>query len=255
MLGLMIIGGLVLYIMIAIKVTSYVMDKTNRTKYAVITALIFFLIPTWDLFLGYPIYWYLCKHEAGVKIYKSVDNVEGFYIGEQDATLPVEPYQGYRFIDYHDKEDGKYYRNSWLDNNTSDLCVPVGIYRYSNYAESFAKGKCIEKQELKENQVSRWHFITNYGAPYLGGLEAPIIISVLNFTHQTPFVIQDKTTSQKLGQLDYYWWQGGWVYGILSSISVGGGVGCGFEEEDQHPAITFVNTILKPNQGTLDGNN
>ena len=244
-MGLMIFGGLILYIMIAIKVTSYVMDKTDKTKYAIITALLFFLIPTWDLILGYPIYWYLCKHEAGIKIYKTVDNVEGFYVGEKRSSSPmILPYDGYSYIDYKDEKSGKFYRNSWLDTNSSSECVSYKGAQSYDYTQAFQAGKCITKKELRENEVSQWYFITNYGAPYLGGMEAPIIIPILNFTHQTPLVIQDTTTSQKLGQLDYYWWQGGWVYGSLSSISVGsGGVGCGLE--DRKPEITLVNTILK----------
>ena len=55
-----------------------------------------------------------------------MENVEGFYVGEKskDHSSP-EPYKGYRYVDYKEKESGKYYRNSWLDNNTSELCVPV----------------------------------------------------------------------------------------------------------------------------------
>lgn len=214
MLGLMIIGGLVLYIMIAIKVTSYVMNKTDKTEYAVMTALIFFLIPTWDLILGYPIYWYLCKHEAGIKIYKSVDNVEGFYVGKQDGTLPVEPYQDYRFIDYHDKEDGKYYRNSWLDSNTSDLCVPVGIYRYSNYAEAFAKGKCIAKEEIQESEVSRWEvaYITD---------KKINIIPILALHKRIEIEIINRNNGKVIAEaIDCNFGQG-WIIGLLSSNVIG----------------------------------
>lgn len=213
MLGLMIIGGLILYIMIAKKVTSYLMNKTDKTKYAVITALLFFLFPTWDLFLGYPIYWYLCKYEAGIKVYKAVDNVEGFYVGERDSALPVEPYQGYKFIDYHDKEDGKYYRNSWLDTNISDLCVPVGIYRYSKYAEAFAKGECIAKQELTESEVSRWEVTDKriYSD----------VVSVLQLKKVIAMRITDKENKKEIARLTDYIFGEGWVISLLSSSIMG----------------------------------
>lgn len=244
MLGLMIIGGLVLYIMIAIKVTSYVMNKTDKTKYAVITALLFFLIPTWDLILGYPIYWYLCKHEAGIKIYKTVDNVKGFYVGEQDDEIPVDPYAGYRFIDYKNKKEGKYYRSYWLDNNTSDLCVPVGIYRYSNYAEAVAKGKCIAKQELKESEVSRWE---------LGD-------SVNGYTTVIPFYINrgttrimDRHTSKPLAELVFYSFGQGWVISLLSSNIMGNRSWekCSLDGTYQD----MQEKTLKRNQGVSNGNN
>lgn len=209
----MIIGGLVLYIMIAIKVTSHVMNKTDKTKYAVITALLFFLFPTWDVIIGYPIYWYLCQHEAGIKIYKTVDNVEGFYVGEQTSVLPIEPYKGYQYIYYKDAKDGKYYRNRWLDNNTSDLCVPVGIYRYSPYAEAFAKGECIAKQEIQESEVSRWEVTDKriYSD----------VASVLQLKKVIAMRIIEKQNKKEIARLTGYIFGEGWVISLLSSNIMG----------------------------------
>jgi hypothetical protein len=45
------------------------------------------LIPTWDIVLGYPIYKFLCWKDAGVHVYKTVGNVEGFYVGEEIKTV------------------------------------------------------------------------------------------------------------------------------------------------------------------------
>ena len=254
----MMLGSIVIYVLVLL-LSLWVVSRFIKSKKAKwVVFIIWLLIPTWDVILGYPIYWYLCKYEAGIKIYKTVDNVEGFYIGEQSKKYePYWPYEGYRYIEYKETETGKYFRSYWIDNNTSAQCIPIGVRRYSPYAEAFAKGHCIAKEEISKRNVSQWYFNSNnIIGSYLGGFTAPIIIPILNFTHQTPFVIQDTTSAEKLGQLDYYWWSGGWLFRRFSSFSSGsGGVDCGFKEEDEHPARTFVNTILKPKKGISDGNN
>lgn len=216
MLGLMIIGGLVLYIMIAIKVTSYVMDKTDKTKYAVMTALTFFLIPTWDLILGYPIYWYLCKHEAGIKIYKTVNNVEGFYVGEKTKKYePYQPYDGYRYIDYQEQENGKYYRSYWIETNSSDICVlpPHPEWETDEYSQLYRSGKCIVKQELKESNVSRFEVT-----------ERSIntdILSLLRLKKVISMRIIDKQEQKEIARTTNYIFGQGWVINALSIAAVG----------------------------------
>lgn len=249
-----IVGFVLIYpflLLIALFITS---RFTKTTKAKLIVFAVWSLIPTWDVIIGYPIYWYLCKYESGMKIYKTVDNVEGFYVGEKSKEYePYEPYAGYRFIDYKEKVTGKYYHSYWIDSNTSNLCIPIGddawVGQGKLYSAAFKQGKCIVKEEIKVEEASRLWFDSDS----MDRQTKLRIIPLLNFTHYIPLLIQDTTSSQKLGQLDYFWWNGGWLYGFISSIEVGsGGVGCGFI--DNTPEITFVNTILKPKQGASNGN-
>ena len=83
MIGLMVVGVIVGYIFLAKFIVTKVYEKTKSLKKKYIALAIVILIPTWDAILGLPIYLYLCKYHAGVKIYQTVDNVEGFYVGEE----------------------------------------------------------------------------------------------------------------------------------------------------------------------------
>ena len=198
-------------------------DKKYGTKKAKNIALaIMILIPTWDIILGYPIYAFLCLTQSGVHIYKTVDNVEGFYVGEKSlSSEPIKPYKGYKYIDY--KQDGKYYRSYWADylydREVASMCV-YPLRPYSKYAKVFKTGKCIVKKEISEGEVSRWfvHF-----DKYKIALNVPL----LRFRIYRWIEYKDRKTGKIMADAIEVWWQGGWVYGILSSIEVGsGGVSC-----------------------------
>lgn len=247
MLGLMILGGLIFYIVIAVKVTSYVMNKTDKTKYAVITALIFFLFPTWDIIVGYPIFWYLCKHEAGIKIYKTVDNVEGFYIGEKTKNYePYQPYDGYGHIDYKEQESGKYYRSYWIENNSSEMCILPRHpeWEMDEYTQAYRSGKCIVKQELKENEVSRWEEGDN-----VNGYITIIPFYINKWTAR----IMDRHTGKPLAELVSYSFGQGWVISLLSSTVVGNRSWEKCSLDGSYPDM-FAKT-LKRSQGVSHDNN
>jgi len=210
MIGLTILVVIALYVWLARTVINKVYTKTQSLTKKRIAIVIFILIPTWDIILGFPIYAYLCMTQSGVKIYRTVDNVEGFYIGEQDGTSVIEPYEGYQFIEYKEKNSGKYYRSYWLDNNTSELCAPVGIYRYSPYAEAFAKGKCIAKKEINVNEVSRWDISNKFSN------ETRLIP---NYLTRWTVKIMDQNTNKPLAELINYSYGEGWVAIGFSSVA------------------------------------
>lgn len=187
--------------------------KTYGTKKAKNIALaIMILIPTWDIILGYPIYKYLCWTKAGVHIYKTIDNVEGFYIGEHSRRYePYKPYKGYRYVDYKEKESGKYYRSYWVDNNISKDCVPYGIYKFGDYANAFYHGKCIVKKEIPESEVTAlWEIskkeIHDYNFLYLK------ITSV-------HVEVIDPRTKDKYFTIKDYMVDKSWITGALNPVS------------------------------------
>lgn len=181
MIGLMIVGVISGYILIS----KFIVTKTLKlygAKRANIALAIMILIPTWDVILGFPIYAYLCLFKSGVKIYKTVDDVEGFYVGERSIKHePIEPYKGYKFIDYketkYQEPTGKYYRSYWVDyfkeKDKAKLCVhpPHPKNKEHRYTKAFNSGKCIVKEEITEEEVSRWEvskrIINHYSIFYL----------------------------------------------------------------------------------------
>ncbi|MDT8339100.1 MAG: hypothetical protein RQ763_07865, partial [Sulfurimonas sp.] len=100
MIALMMMGAIAIYIAILF-IALWLIPKVVQHKHIKrIIFIVWFLIPTWDVIIGYPIYKFLCATQAGVKIYKTVDNVEGFYVGEKRKEFePYEPYEGYKYID------------------------------------------------------------------------------------------------------------------------------------------------------------
>jgi hypothetical protein len=169
------------------------------------------LIPTWDIVLGYPIYKFLCWKDAGVHIYKTLDNVEGFYVGVREKTPILLPYKGYKYIDYRERRSGKYYRNSWINNNTSKDCVSyIGAWNY-DYTQAFRHGKCIVKKEIPEKEVSGlWKIskkiIKDYNIFYLK--ITSVFVEVI-----------DPRTKEKYFTVKDYMVDESWITGALNMVT------------------------------------
>lgn len=249
MLGALIIAPMILYWLFARFTVKKIYEKTQSLTKKRIAIAIFVLIPTWDIILGYPIYAYLCVTQTGIKIYKTVDNVEGFYVGEKMGEYFIEPYQGYQFIDYKDPKNGKYYRNSWLDNNTSTECIPYdGAYSYE-YTQAFKSGKCIIKHELNESEVSRW-WVKQY---YSGTTKQIVPIFDINKFYEIQ--VYDRKIQKNIAEVVNCSWKGGWVHGIISSIETGSSNYFGCLDVYQKTEKMFISTTLKSKTGVSDGNN
>lgn len=116
MIALLLLLGLLSYIGLAVLLTFLIRRRftTSRAKSiaTIVSLLAFILIPTADEFAGK---WYfdsLCKNEAGTKIYKSIEDIEGMFTG----GFPFSELEklGYKFREYEFL--GKYYRESRAKN-------------------------------------------------------------------------------------------------------------------------------------------
>ena len=245
MIAMMIMRVFLAYILISLLVI-WIAYKKYKTKKALLTALlIMILIPTWDVVLGYPIYKLLCWASAGVHIYKSVDNVEGFYIGDWRSDgysrVPPIPYKGYRFVDYREirggKPTGKYFRTIWMDANETDECI-TGIGYPNEYNKKLAQsGKCIVKKEIPQGEVSRWEFNNDWIDEFiLPGIDIKMVSSAR---------VIKRTDKIILSELIRIVWKGGWVYGILSSIPVGNSWKIKYPTIHDVPGHTIIIKTLK----------
>ena len=209
MIGLSILAVIFGYIFLSKFIVTKVY-KSYGVKKANIALAIMILIPTWDVILGFPIYAYLCMTQSGVKIYKTVDNVEGFYVGELDVNYPYAPYKGYQYKDYKGEKSDKYYRNYWINNNTSDLCIPVGKYLYGDYAKAFKQGRCVAREEIAESEVSQWE--------YKGGIETTAFIPFLGISKSVSQKIIDRRKGEVLSEIIEYPWDQGWLISSTNYI-------------------------------------
>lgn len=168
-MGLILFIVIVDYILVAIYAVNKTHEKTQIKFYKNVVLAIFMLIPTWDIVIGYPIYQYLCYKDAGVHVYKTAENVEGFYIGEKaelfEQIFPyVMPYDGYKYIDYKGKHTKSYLRTAWVDNNTSNECIEPNMqvpFKYNKYLQAYNLGQCLVTKEITEDEVSQWEFDIN----------------------------------------------------------------------------------------------
>ena len=213
MSGLILFALIVGYIILSIAIISKVYKKTKKLKNMFIAMLIMTLIPTGDVIVGYPIYKYLSSKKAGVHVYETVDNVEGFYVGQKSNKYePYQPYKWYKFIDYQEKESGKYYRSYWLNNNTSKLCVSPAD-KGIRYKKSFEEGRCIVKEEISENKVSRWEVIEEHINHK--------VIPMVHIRKVTTRQIIDREKNTIMGQTDDYIYGQGWLMGVISWVTTG----------------------------------
>lgn len=215
MIGLLVLAVLAGYIILSIIVISVVYKKTKNIKKMFIALAIMILIPTWDVIIGYPIYKFLCWTSAGVHIYKTVDNVEGFYVGEQQNQYePVKPYDGYKYVDYKEmdfsKPTGKYYRSYWLDSNSSKECIKPRYpdSPYDEYTKAFKQGKCIVKEEMAESEVSRWEYDTNRNIH-------KVVVPIVKI-EKTVVAIRDRNQNQNIAENIRYNLDQNWVIGIMN---------------------------------------
>lgn len=140
MFGFPLIGYAIGYLLLAI-VTTYLVVRNARLKGATrrgkiaaagITLFIFWLIPYWDWLPTVIYHNYLCSTEAGMRIYRSVEGVEGYY-GSGASAL----FGGYRY-GYSKDHSGnfiRYRRNPdrsatkpWIEEPTFEL--PLYGVRY-----------------------------------------------------------------------------------------------------------------------------
>jgi hypothetical protein len=77
MIALILVAAFVLYLVAAIFVTRWLVKRASSGKAkwvtGLVSALVFFLIPTWDHILGAIYFRYLCNMEGGITVYKTVE--------------------------------------------------------------------------------------------------------------------------------------------------------------------------------------
>lgn len=171
-MGLILFIVIVDYILLAIFTVKKTYERTKKKLYKNLMLALFVLIPTWDIVIGYPIYKYLCYTNAGVHVYKTVENVEGFYVGEKTEQFKqlfpyIMPYDGYRYIDYKGRHTKGFLRTSWIESNTSYECIKPNMQvpiKYNKYLQEYSKGRCLVTKEIDADEVSQWEYDLNYNS-------------------------------------------------------------------------------------------
>lgn len=91
MIALMLLGALALYLAFAVIATKLLVRrvKSKRTKWSVgfASALVFFLIPTWDVIVGKIYLQSLCAEQGGAKIYKVTELGKEYFLSPGEVNV------------------------------------------------------------------------------------------------------------------------------------------------------------------------
>ena len=193
MIGLMVIGGIILYLFIAYKVTFYIANKTKQKRYWIGIFLFFILLPTWDVIIGKIYFNYLCENQAGLKVYKSVE-VDGYfrkgeiYLGK--ASLEKE--NNFKY-----KEGSKYFVS--------------GIYKNKTMIQHLDLTNNSQIIELLNEPESEYEFIYNEKSKPLEWI--PII--------KNRAVVKHIKTDEVLGEDIGFIYFGSWISILLNNTVSG----------------------------------
>lgn len=242
MIGLGFLLALILYIALALAVSRWLPRALFKTPRAQIIAMMitlatFVLIPTWDIIPGKIYFNHLCETEGGLKIYKTVEGVEGLYLDSADTQLLEHLLVPNRRLNI-------FGRAQWLDgilNEGDFVTTPSDTYRFietgrdgSYYQFSLNRDGSIVRNS-RPNLVSKHGRRTN---------TTNLASFFLNGATKVEYIVQDLATKETLATLASFSAFNGWLQAKVSPL-LGRSFHCP-EVPVIHEAVYFG--VLKPTE-------
>ena len=196
MTGLIVLGFLVAYVAIATGIASWA-----KGRWRLLVIAVFILIPTWDIVPGKIALAHYCEKEGGIKIYRSVDGVEGFLSLDGRAYKDYFKRYGYKYVEIErQKRDPR-----------------TGKAMGKEYARVTLGGNDNLREELVDKPISNYEFKDyrndeTYSSPWGITLFSASII--------------DRNTGETIAVDKRFGWYGGWLRKLNRPI-LGAGHGCG----------------------------
>lgn len=146
MAGLLVVALTVAYLCIAYRVMRLIPSTRGRALALLVTA----LIPTADAIYGRIELRQMCEAEGGLKIYKTVEGVEGLYIDHLGATPEWITKHGYQFVEGMglDRKSMRLSRGPGGKVVEEQGIVPKSLYRYEYSGGEFGIGFTREEQRV-----------------------------------------------------------------------------------------------------------
>jgi hypothetical protein len=200
--GLLVLFLAVAYLSIVISVTL----KVRTWQRKLVSVLVFVLIPTADAVYGRIRLKQMCETEGGLKIFRAIDGVQGFY---DSSTRPLEEWiktYGYKFIEGNEP-GGTPARMSLADNGK--IVLERNVTLISKYVYEYS----VSDRNGTYVRIEKW--------------------------------IRVRDTGEILGRTVNISYMGGWVEQILGAISDSGGTAAGTCGPDVS-IIDLVTKTLRP---------
>lgn len=231
-MGALFIFAFFLYLFLSIILYRYICKKTESKRLRGLTIIILVLLATWDNILGLATYFYLCKTQGGLKIYRAVKNAEGYFdtrgrygfIGEYPDLIEGK----YKFVEVEVKRDLDWdARERRLSGGREPLRLPNGKYRYylakagsphceyyykdkarfskdDRYYGKFPDGYCMATEKIES-------FNSRYAYRYLLDADSKMYLPrIINIIKQESS-IRDMQTEEILGVARSFYYWGGWI--------------------------------------------
>lgn len=212
MTGLIVLGILLAYIAIAAGIAVLA-----KGKWRVLVIAVFVLIPTWDIIPGKIALDRLCEKEGGIKIYRSVNGVEGFLSVDGKAYEEYFTRYGYKYVEIaREKRDPR-------------TAKAVGI--------EYARVTLGDDGKLKEETIDKPRSQYSYKkAPRIG--EGQVEFGIVRNIDS----IVDLRTNETLASRTEIYWTGSWLQRYGSPILGFGG----YCDKDRFEYARFYVDTLKP---------
>lgn len=217
MTGLVVLGILLAYVAVAVGIMVIAKGVWKWLVFA-----IFILIPTWDIIPGKIALARLCEQEGGIKIYRSVDGVEGFL--SLDGKVYEEHFKryGYKYVEVaREKRDPR-----------------TGESVGAEYARVTVGNDGRLKEEPIERPLSRYAYRE---APRLG--EGRMRFGIVRNVDS----ILDTRTNESLATRTEIYWRGNWLQRYASPILGAGG----YCDKDRSEYMRFYVETLRPSGKAL----
>lgn len=185
MIGLGFFLAFILYIGLALLISYWVRRGFNTPKAKhiaqTLTLITFALIPTWDIIPGKLYLNHLCETEGGLKIYKTVEGVDGFYYfpGAELKQEALDQY-GYKYLEAG--AESSFYRYSLKKGNLAKEKISQVFSKYGvqllsvdlflnvkKYSETIVKLQTKEVLARKNQFYYPGNWVQRKVKPLLGG--------------------------------------------------------------------------------------
>lgn len=174
MIGLGFLLALIVYILIAVTLAVWAPraifnTSRARTIAAIVVVSTFVLIPTWDIIPGKLYFDHLCATEGGLKIYKAVEGVEGFFY--ETGTSPGREFldkYGYKFLEGTAGGDSVY-RYSLDNGKVIRVAISKPVSRYATRSERHTgRWNTVRHEKIVEDRETKAVLAVRTQFEYLG---------------------------------------------------------------------------------------
>jgi hypothetical protein len=185
-------GGIAILLIVALYLVAaiFVVRAVKGQRARIAATIVVILIPTADAILGRLYLKYLCETQGGAKVYRVVENVEGF--------------RWHGAIVTHDSDEN---RKRFLD-----------LYGLPSIESAIKKDGTVDRISLRDGKLTR-----EQGVSPIAKYQSRFLSSDYGIAYvKNQFLVETTDTNEVIGTHTQFIFDGGWAEQLLSSFSDAG---------------------------------